>query len=304
MTYLPYLPKFVCHGPATIGEACALISGKGAGARLLAGGTDLLVRMKRGLERPESVIGLQRIPGLREIHYLAGESLNIGALATISQIITSSVINERFAILAQAAKRMALPQVRNRGTIGGNLCNASPAADLPPALIALDSRVKAVGLTGERIIPLQEFFLGPGETVLHDDEILTEVHVPEQPSRAGGYYRKLSPRHNDLATVSAAAVLAVSPDGRNCEDARIVLGAVAPAVIRCQQAEQVLKGKMINEEVIRQAAETAAGICRPISDVRASAEYRKEMVKVLVIQAITQALAAARAGLHSSGGQI
>jgi CO/xanthine dehydrogenase FAD-binding subunit len=196
---------------------------------------------------------------------------------------------------------MALPQVRNRGTIGGNLCNASPAADLPPALIALNCQVKIVGLTGERTIPLEKFFLGPGQTVLQDDEILTEIIIPIPSRHTGASYQKLSPRHNDLATASVAAVIIMHSDGRTCKDARIVLGAVAPKVIRCHQAEQVVKGKALNEKLIRQAAQTASELCQPISDIRASAEYRKEMILILVKKAIDQAMN--RSGHFTSGGK-
>lgn len=296
-----YLPRFAYFEPETIEEACSLLSKGGGKARLLAGGTDLLVKMKRGLEKPESLISLNRIASLRGVH-LVGDSLVIGALTTISQMVDSSLINEKAGILGQAAGMMALPQVRNRGTIGGNLCNASPAADTAPALIGLDSRVRMVGLTGERTIPLEKFFLGPGQTVLKSDEILTEISIPVPARDTGGSYQKLSPRHNDLATASAAAVLVMHPDSRVCEDARIVLGAVAPAVIRCYQSEQVLKGKAIDEEMIRQAARAAAEICRPVSDIRATAGYRKEMVLTLVKRAIGQALNQSRQ--LSSGGKM
>jgi aerobic carbon-monoxide dehydrogenase medium subunit len=303
MTLLTYLPKFAYFEPETAAEACSLISNGANKAKILAGGTDLLVKMKRGLEGPQSLVSLKRITAFSEIRYIAGESLNIGALVTISRLITSSIINEEFEILGQAAGMMALPQVRNRGTIGGNLCNASPAADTAPALIALGSRVKVTGLTGERTIPLEEFFTGPGQTVLRHDEILTEIRVPVPSCRAGGSYVKLSLRHHDLATVSVAAMVVLSPEGRVCEDARIVLGAVAPTVIRSHQAEQALKGRTLDEGMIKASARAAAETARPISDIRASAEYRKEMVMVLAGRAIVQAVEAARKRLHPSGGQ-
>jgi aerobic carbon-monoxide dehydrogenase medium subunit len=303
MTLLTYLPKFAYYEPETVAEACSLISKSANRAKILAGGTDLLVKMKRGLERPESLVSLKRITTFSEIRYVPGESLNIGALVTISRLIASSIINEEFEILGQAAGMMALPQVRNRGTVGGNLCNASPAADTAPALVAMGSQVSITGLTGERIIPLEEFFTGPGQTALHQDEILTEIRVPVPSSRAGGSYAKLSLRHHDLATVSVAAMVVFSPEGRVCEDARIVLGAVAPTVIRSHQAEQVLKGRTLDEGVIKEAARAASETTRPISDIRASAGYRKEMVMVLAGRAIEQAVEAARKRLHSSGGQ-
>jgi carbon-monoxide dehydrogenase medium subunit len=165
---------------------------------------------------------------------------------------------------------------------------------MPPALVALNSQLKIVCLGGERTVPLEKFFLGPGQTLLQGDEILTEINIPIPSRHTGASYQKLSPRHNDLATASVAAVLVMHSDGRTCEDARIVLGAVAPTVIRCHQAEQVLKGKTIDEDVIRQAAQAASEICQPVSDIRASAEYRKEMMLILVKRAIYQAAARSR----------
>jgi carbon-monoxide dehydrogenase medium subunit len=296
-----YLPRFVFFEPETLGEACFLLSKSEGKARILAGGTDLLVKIKRGVEKPVSLISFNKISEFRDIHVAGGDNLDIGALTTISQLIDCSIINEEIGILAQAARMMALPQVRNRGTIGGNLCNASPAADMPPVLIALNSQVKMVCLTGERTIPLEKFFLGPGKTVLQGDEILTEISIPIPSRHTGTSYQKLSPRHNDLATASVAVVLVMYSDGRTCKDSRIVLGAVAPTVIRCQQAEQVLKGKAIDEEAHRKAAEAASESCQPVSDIRASAGYRKEIIRVLVKRAIDQA--ANRSRQLASGGE-
>lgn len=303
MTYLTYLPKFAYYEPETTAEACSLLANEGENTRILAGGTDLLVKMKRGLEQPRSLVSLNRIADFRDIQPAAGGGLNIGALNTISRLASSTLIKERFGILGQAAGTMALPQVRNRGTIGGNLCNASPAADTAPALVALGSRVRLAGLSGERTLALEDFFSGPGRTVLRRGEILAEILIPAPLPRTGGSYVKLSPRHNDLATVSVAALVVLSPDGRTCEDACIVLGAAAPTVIRSPQAEQALKGKIPDGGVIQEAARAASECSRPVSDVRASAEYRREMVMVLTAQALKQALEKAREGLSSSGGQ-
>lgn len=297
-----YLSEFAYCEPETIQEACSLLFGSEGKARLLAGGTDLLVKMKRGLEKPASLISFSKIGEFRDIQVAGADLINIGALTTISQLADSSIINEKVGILGRAARMMALPQVRNRATIGGNLCNASPAADMPPVLIALNCQVKTVCLTAERTIPLEKFFLGPGQTVLQQGEILTGINVPVPSLHSGASYQRLSPRHNDLATASAAAVIVMHSDGRTCKEARIVLGAVAPTVIRCYQAEQVLRGKIIDEELNRKAAEAASEVCQPVSDIRASAGYRKEIIRVLVKRAIDQAVDQAQQ--LSSGGKM
>ena len=288
------LPRFEYFQPETIEEACSLRSEYKEKAKVLAGGTDLLVKMKQGTERPGYLVSLNRIGHLRYIGYDDRDGLRIGALVTLSDLAASSVISQKFSILGQAVRTIASRQIRNQATIGGNLCNASPAADTAPALVGLGSQAIIAGLTGERVVLLEEFFSGPGRTVLRSDEILTDIQVPSPLPYTGGAYLKLSPREKDLATVAVAAIIILDLEGRACQDAKIVLGAVAPTVIRSSKAEGVLKGKVLEEDVIEGSAQMASQEAQPISDIRASAEYRREMVTVLTKRAIKQALELAK----------
>jgi carbon-monoxide dehydrogenase medium subunit len=229
-------------------------------------------------------VNLKRIPGLRDIS-LNGE-LRLGALATLNDLIRSPIIREHFPVLAYTASKMAGVQVRNLATVGGNLCNASPAADTAPPLIALNARAVIVGKNGERVVPLEEFFVGVGKSVLAPDEILREILVPRLFPPTHASYLKLEHRAAmDIAIVGVAVfVKPAVASGKQAvmgEDVRIVLGAVAPTPMRAKQAEEILRGKELTEERIREAARLAAGEAKPIDDVRGSAWYRREMVEVL-----------------------
>jgi carbon-monoxide dehydrogenase medium subunit len=286
VTFYRRLPKFDYLSPQTIGEALALLARHGKKARLMAGGTDLVPKLKRrSVQVPEYIIDLKGIPGLDYIKYKKGDGLKIGALATINDIEKSAVIREKYNILFQAAESMASPQVRHRGTIAGNICNAVPSADTAPALLALEAKVKLVSKKGERTVDLIDFFKGPSETVLKPDELLAEIEVPDLPPGSRGKYLKLTPRRAmDLAVVGVAVVMI--PNGETCGDIRIALGAVSPTPVRATTAEEMLRGQKPDAGLIGQAAATAAASCCPINDHRASAEYRTEMVKVLTRQAI------------------
>jgi carbon-monoxide dehydrogenase medium subunit len=246
----------------------------------MAGGTDLLVQIKEGKKRPQCVIdvkGVHEMDGLT----ISGDELSIGALTCIRTLETSPSVLEKVPLLAQAAAKLGSVQIRHRATIGGNLCNASPSADMAPALLALDAKASIYGKTGTRIVELGEFFLGPGETVLSDGEILTGLKVPLNRGRQGSVYYKLSTRRAmDLAFVGVAVLLELDRSER-VSKARIALGAVAPTPIRAVSAEKLLEGKVFSPERARESAERAAQSCKPISDLRASAEYRTEMVREL-----------------------
>lgn len=284
------LPRFEYLAPQTVAEACSLLSKYGRTAKVIAGGTDLLVKMKERELAPQYVVGLKGITDLDYIDYDDVDGLRIGALTSNDSIAGSMVIRERFGLLSEAAAKIGTPQIRNMGTIGGNLCNAAPSADTAPPLIALGARVKLVSPRGERVVPLEEFFTGPGETVLQTDELLTEIQVPRQIPGTRGVYLKLFPRGAvDIAAVGVAVLLILGKDG-TCSDARMVLGAVAPTPVRATRAEAVIKGKPDKNEVIEKAAETASEEAHPISDVRCSAGYRREMVKVLTRRALVQCL--------------
>ncbi len=281
------LPRFAYLSPRTVDEALALLARYGKEARLLAGGTDLVPQLKRReIGAPGFVIDLKGIPGIDGLAFDAARSyLSIGALTTIADIGRSEIVRRGFPALSQAASAMACPQVRNRGTFAGNICNAVPSVDSAPGLLALGASVTLRGVSGERVVPLDEFFVGPRATVLRPEEMLVEIRVPAQPAASGSVYLKLAPRHSmDLAVVGVAAAGSLA-DGV-CRDVRIALGAVAPTPLRARAAEDVLLGKTITADIIEEAARAAATQCNPIDDHRASAEYRCDMVYVMTRRAL------------------
>jgi len=288
------LSQFEYFAPKTIEEACSLLSKYSGQARVLAGGTDLLVKMKHRRVTPRYLINLKSIPDLDYISYDDKEGLRIGALASLEAVKTYATIRQRFGILAEAAGVVGSVAIRNQGTIGGNLCNAAPSAETAPALIALAAKVKIVGPGGERIVALEEFFTGPSETVLQTGEILTEVQVANLPSRSGGIYLKHSLRGMDIARVGVGVVITL--DRETCADIKITLGAVAPTPIRTRKAEAVIKGQEPKKELMERAAQIASEESRPIDDIRSYAEYRRKMVVTLTAQAIEQAVKQAKQG--------
>lgn len=283
------LPKFEYLAPKTIDEALSLLSQYQGRAKLIAGGTDIIPKLKRReIKAPEYLIDLKCIPNLDYIKHDEDSGLNLGAQVTIHAVETSPAIRENFSVLAQAAESMASTQVRNRGTIAGNICNAVPSADTAPALLTLEAKLRLVNPEGERTVNIEDFFIRPNETALTDEEILLEIQVPSLPLHSKGRYLKLTPRRSmDLAIASVAVV--VIPEDGICKDVRIALGAVSPTPIRVRQAESIIRGRRFSSEIIEKAAEIAADESRPIDDHRASADYRREMVKVLTKRAINQA---------------
>jgi CO/xanthine dehydrogenase FAD-binding subunit len=290
VTFYRRLPRFEYLEPHTMDEALSLLSQHKGRAKVIAGGTDLLPKLKRReISAPEYIIDLKGIPDLGYIKYDDGGGLRLGALVTIHAVEASPVVQERYGVLSQAVESMASTQVRNRGTIAGNLCNAVPSADTAPALLTLEASLKLASPEGERMVNIADFFTGPNETVLTDEEILQEIQVPNLPPHSGGSYQKLTPRRSmDLAVVGVAAVV-VAEDGV-CSDIRIALGAVAPTPMRARRAEDIVRGQKLTEEVTNRAAQIASEQCRPIDDHRASAQYRCDMVEVLTKRAIQQAI--------------
>lgn len=284
------LPKFNYLAPQSIAEACSLLAEHQEKAKVIAAGTDLLVQMKHKKVRPQYIIDIKRIPGLDYIRYDDQSGLQIGALTTIRAIETSPLVQQRFGILSQAAGLLGTVQIRNRGTIGGNLGNAAPSAETAPALMALAAKAKIVGSKRKRVVALEDFFLGPGETVLQPDEMLTEIQVPNPAVPSSGVYLKHTVRRMaELAIVGVGVFITWNGAGQTCGDARIILGAVAPTPLRVKRAEEVLKGQQLSGKLMEKAAQIAAEESRPIDDVRSSAEYRRNMVRVLVKRALEQA---------------
>ncbi len=282
-----YLPDFEYFTPDSVEEACQLLLKHGSKAKAIAGGTDVLIKMKKELLATEILVAIGQLPQLRKIEYVPGKGVVIGSAVTHNEVQNAKVLHDKYLSVAEAAHQMANSQVRNLGTVGGNISNAVPSADLPPILIALDTTVKIVGSKGERTLPLEDVFKGPNQTVLEHDELITEFVIPDD-SFTGSTYIKFGLRASGaLAVVGVAA--AVKMEGDIIKDARIVLGAVSPVPVRAKQAENFLKGKQAGEELFAEAGVIASGECRPISDIRASAEYRKDMVRVYTQRALQKA---------------
>jgi carbon-monoxide dehydrogenase medium subunit len=281
---------FDFYQPTTLQEASRLLREKGPGGRFLAGGTDLVIAMKEKGLLPNYIVDLKRVPAISGIRQNPDGSISLGALTTMYEIEISPLIKKKFHFLAQSAAEVGSIQIRNRATIGGNMCNATPSADTAPALIALGARAKISGAAGERSISLEEFFNGPGQTVLSPDEILTEIFIPRTPSGLVGEYIKFSPREMmDLAYVGVAVAYDFEPQKRTCAGVRIVLGAVAPTPIRAKRAEATVEGQVLNESLAENAGNIAAEEAKPISDVRSTADYRRAMVAAMTKRALLNA---------------
>jgi carbon-monoxide dehydrogenase medium subunit len=281
--------RFEYFEPKTLDEAVALLSGQAGKADVLAGGTDLLVEIKEHIRAPDYVVNMKKIPGLGHLHYDPKRGLRFGALVTAREIEISPLTADNYRGLRQSAREIGSIQIRNRATVAGNICRASPSADTLPPLIADGASVRIYGPDGERVVPLEEFFTGPGKTVLKRNELVTEVTVPAPAPHTGSVYIKHGRRKAmELATVGVAVSL--TRDGDTCRDIRIVLGAVAPTPIRARRAEAVLRGHKLDDHAIETAADTAMGESRPISNVRGSADYRRDMVRLLTKRAIVQAM--------------
>ena len=282
------IPEFEYVTPQNVQEACALLAQYGDSARVLAGGSDLLVKMKDGLMKPAVLVSLKNLDSLKAIRYEIGKGVVIGARATHNEVMNNSLLQEKYRSVCEAAHSMAADQIRNIGTVGGNLVNAVPSADLPPILIALDARARIVGTSGERAIALEDFFLGPGKTVLEKGEILAEIIIPDQPTTGSNYIKFGLRRAGALAVVGVASSVTVG-DG-TCQDVRIVLGAVAPTPMRARQAENVLRGKKISQKLIDEAGTIAGAESKPINDIRGSIDYRRNLVNVLTRRSLKAAI--------------
>jgi aerobic carbon-monoxide dehydrogenase medium subunit len=277
--------RFEYFEPASLPEALALLARYQGRAQPLAGGTDLLVELREQLRRADCVVNIKKIPGIGELGFDARDGLHIGALVTAREIELSPVTQRYYSSLVQAARELGSIQVRNRATIIGNVCRASPSADTLPPLIADGAVVSIHAANGTRRVLLEEFFTGAGKTVLQPDELVTEVVVPAPPPRTGKVYIKHGRRKAmELATVGVAVTLTLEGE------IRIVLGAVAPTPIRARKAEDLVRGRKIDAALIERAAQAAMEESRPISNVRASAEYRRDMVGVLTRRAVQRAL--------------
>lgn len=286
---------FEYEAPETIEEAVGLLKEAGGSARPLAGGTDLVVQMKERATRfpyPGTIVSLDRVSELRGIDFSEAGGLRIGAGATMTDVAAHPAVRERYAALAEGAGVVGSLQTMNMATIGGNVCNAAPSADTAPSLLVYEAEAVIAGSDGRRTLPIAEFFRGPGQTALAPDELLAELRLPVPPAGTGAVYQRNTPRKQmDIAVVGVAVALTLSGDV--IERARVALGAVAPTPLRAAGAEAALQGQTANDETFAKAAEAAAQDCSPITDIRASAEYRRHLVKVITARLLTKAAARA-----------
>jgi len=290
------MPDIELHECTTLTEAAALMGRYGPQARILAGGTDLLVDLKSARVCPTHVVSINGVDGLRGV--TANDAgLCIGALTTISELDGSPLLGGPYAAIGDATREMASPQIRNLATVGGNIASAVPCADLPPVLMVLDASVVLWSPSGERRLALDSFFVSVRRTVARPDEVLTAVLVPAPPKGFGAAYARFALREgNGIAVAAVAASLRLGENGV-IDDARIVLGAVAPIPKPAAAAAEVLRGRHPDEAVFAQAAESAMEAAEPISDVRGSAEFRRELVGVLTRRALALVCRRARVGI-------
>ena len=281
------IPKFEYFRPLSIEDGCSLLYKHKTEAKILAGGTDLFVKMKKKEILPRVVISLNGVQKLDRIEWDDREGLKIGPLVTHDALVNHPIVREKFDFLSEACFKIGTRQVRNMGTLVGNLCNASPSSDASAPLLVLETKLKLVHLYGERTIPLQEFFIGPFQTALDPQEIVVEVQIPKPaPSTAGSYQYLHKASSVGETLVGAAVLLVMDPKNSTCQEARIGLSSVASTPIRAKAAERTLKGKRIDEKIIREAAQVASDETQP----RSRPWYRREMTRILVERAILQAM--------------
>jgi carbon-monoxide dehydrogenase medium subunit len=274
--------------PTTVGEACALLSEDPEGSAVFAGGTDILVDLKAGLKNHRRLVSLGRIEELRNVTRADDGALRIGATVTISQIARHQDVAERFPGINDAAMSLAAEQVRNQATVAGNLCMAVPSADMAPILLAHDAAMRVVSPAGERSIPLREFFIAPRETVLDPADVVIAIDVPAPAPNTGDASIRLGGRVS-LSLPMAAVAAVVVMEGTLCRQATVALGAVAPTPIVASAAGEAVAGKELSQDLLREAGELAAGAARPIDDLRATKDYRLELVKVLTRRVLKMA---------------
>ena len=284
------LPRFEYDEPKSVAEACDLLAEFGDEARCLAGGTDLMVNMKKGVLSPKRVICLSRIETLKKFE-LQGGALRIGSGVTVADLGKSKEIRESASALGSGARALGSPLIRNLATIGGNISSARPAGDLLPSLLVYGARVVLRSKQGERTLALKEFFQGPGQTLMRPDEVLTEIEFETAGPGAGAGYLNLGIRKvQDINVINGASFISLDPKDQTIEKARIALGAVAPTPVRAHNAEKVLLGEKPSAELFARAGQAARDDCSPITDFRGGAEYRQDMVAVVTRRTLEMAL--------------
>lgn len=282
--------EFDFAAPHNLQEAIDLLAGAGSEARPLAGGTDLIAQIKENRRSPDLVVDIKKIPELNVLSYdTAG--LRIGAAVSCTRIASFAAVKEHYPALAEACALIGSYQIQNRAALGGNFCNAAPSADAVPPVLSYGGSLILAGPNGQRELPAEAFFAGPGHTVLQKGEVLVEIRMPTPPAHSGAAYLRFIPREEmDIAVVGVGSFVQLSADRQRCEQARISLAAVAPTPVRANEAEAFVAGKTLNDATITQAGELAARAANPISDVRGSAAYRIELVKVLTRRTLHEAV--------------
>lgn len=287
------LSRFELFSPAHLDEAVALLKEKGKDTFVMAGGTDLLIKRRHQVIHPKTIVSLKKINGLNRISFSRNKGLVIGATALLADVARHRTILKHYPAIARAATNTANVQIRNMGTLVGNLCNASPAADNAPTLLAMNAELNITGPRGERVLPLEDFFLGPGATALQPAEIVTSVVVPLPLPGSGTAYLHLSARGRiDCSAASTGVSLTLKKSRVN--SARIFIGACGPTPLRMPKAEAQLINQKVTQATAEKAGLAASGESKPISDVRANEDYRSRMVAVLVKRAIIEAYGLAR----------
>ena len=274
--------KFDYFMPETLDEAISLYAGHGERAKYIAGGTDVMVKLKERKINPQYLISLRHIKGLDQISYNDGE-LRIGALTTHRDLELSPIIRKDFPIILDAVSNIGSVQIRNVATIGGNIVNAVPSADGAIPLITLGAEIRIRGPKGERAMALEDFFIGPGQTLLEPGEVVLEFIIPEYPPKTGAAYVKHTRRAAmELPLLGVAVLISLEDDLKTCRDARIGMGVLAPTPIRAKNAEKILRGKSVDDLSLREAGSVAAEECKARDSIRGKAWYRRDMVEVLV----------------------
>jgi CO/xanthine dehydrogenase FAD-binding subunit len=275
--------------PNSLDDCLKILAERGPQAKLVAGGTDLLPQMKNGVLKPALVVDLSGVARIRQLQVSNGQGLRIGAAVTARELEVNPVVRGAYLSIAESAALVGSLQVRNLATVGGNLCNAAPSADMAPPLVALEAQAVIAGPGGERRVPMADFFTGVRKTVLAPNEMLVELVVPVPGAHSGGQYLRHTPRRElDIAVVGVASQLTLA-NGR-CVKARIALASVAPTPVRATAAERSLEGQAVTPEAIERAATLAIEAAKPISDQRGSAEFRKHLVRVLTRRTLATAL--------------
>lgn len=290
------------HAPRTLADALSILAERGDRARVLAGGTDLIVQLREdtlsrrlGGADPDTIVDVKLIPELTALRFGEKEGLTIGAAVPCSRIYEDAAVARRYPGLADAASLIGSVQIQNRASLGGNLCNASPAADGIPPLIAMSATLSIAGKDGVRTLAVEDFCTGPGRTRLDCRELLVSIHLPPPAPRSGASYLRFIPRNEmDIAVAGAAAWLELEPDGETIRNARVSLAAVAPAPLLVRDAAPALKGRRAGAEAFAAAEEAARQAARPISDMRGEEWQRRHLAGVLARRTLALALNRAR----------